>query len=510
MIEASTAWKEIHNRFLLPETYVEIDCGISEVGLQESASASGTVEEIFSDVEKILGTSDTKTDAKYATLEHNLWLLDGTRSLLPDTGPYENAGYVSNVDQSGSVTLTLPETHTVAIPGVTIVWSSEYSEYPPVFTVTAYNGSVVAAETTVTGNTQQRCLVDLEIINYDRVTVTVHNWCLPYRRARIDYVFLGHMLTFTKNDILSYTHEQYGDLLTGEIPKCSIEFALDNTDQRWNPSNPTGLERYLSERQKLTVRYGMDVGGIVEWIKGGTFYLSEWSAPSNGLEARFVARDLFEFLLNVDLEGYVYGSLYDLISYNASAYILPEGAEVSVDAFLANYSAAYEGDSTAAEVIQKAANAACCILRYDRAGMLHVEPLSKSVAGFRIPLSLAYSHPEVTLSKPLKMVSVDYGADAPYELPVFENGETQTVRNSFITEETQAALVAEWVRDMLQSRKMLSGEFRADPRLDLYDIVTVESKFGDFDAVVLTEIKYTFTGSFQASYGGRVIEGVYL
>lgn len=505
MIEASTAWKDIHNRFLLPETFVEIDCAVSEVGLQEKAAASGTNEAVFSDVERILGRSETSVMPKYATLEHNLWALDGTQSILEDGGPYENTGYVSNIDQSGSVTLTLEEEHTVAIPGVTIVWSSEYGEYPHVFTVTAYSGNVVAAETTVTGNTQQRCLVDLEIVNYDRVTVTVHNWCLPNRRARIEYVFLGHLLTFTKDDIISFTHEQSGDLLTGELPKYAIEFSLDNTDQRWNPSNPTGLERYLSERQKLTVRYGMDIDGTTEWILGGTFYLSEWSAPSNGLEARFVARDLFEFLISAEIKGAVYDSLYKLITYNATAHILPEDAVVVVDHSLTQYSVEYMGDSTAAEIIQKAANAGCCILRYGRDGVLHVEPLEKMLLDFRVPLSLAYSHPEVTLSKPLKMVSVDYGAEAPYELPVFNNGETQTVNNSFITKEAQAIQVAEWVRDVLSSRQTITGEFRADPRLDLYDVVTVESKFGDFSPVVITEIKYSYTGSFSATYAGRVI-----
>lgn len=505
MVDASEAWKDMQNRFILPETFVEIDCAITEVGVQEAAVASGTNEAEYSDVDRVRGVSATSIHAKYATLEHNLWSLDGSLSILPDDDPYENVGYVSNIDQSGSVTLTLPEVHTTPIPGVTITWSSEFNEYPHVFTVTAYNGSNIVAEVTVTDNNSTQSLVDMELTEYDKVTVTVHNWCLPNRRARIDYVFLGHMLTFTKDDIISFTHEQSGDLLTGELPKYSIEFSLDNSDSRWNPSNPTGLEKYLSERQKLTVRYGMDIDGVTEWIPAGTFYLSEWSAPANGLEARFVARDLFEFLITLDYSAYVYDSLEGLIEY-ATGLWLEEGSVV-IDAGLGAYSAEYQGTGTAAEIVQKAANAGCCILRYGRDGILHIEPLEKMLLDYRIPLSMAFSYPEVTLSKPLKKVSVDYGEEVPYELNVFENGETQTVTNDFITSEAQATLVAEWVRDILVSRKTISGEFRADPRLDLYDVVTVESKFGDLSPVVLTEIKYTFSGSFKASYAGRVIGG---
>lgn len=505
MIEASEAWKNIQQRFLLPETYVEIDCAIAEAGLQNETSASGTNEAIFSDVDSIRGISDTSTDAKYATLEPNLWALDGTHSILPDEAPYGNAGYVSDIAQSGSVTLSLPVVHTAAIPGITITWSSEYGEYPHVFTVTAYNGDTVVAETTVTDNNSPTSVVTLDIENYDRVTVTVHNWCLPDHRTRIDQVFLGHILTFTKNEIINFTHEQYGSLLSGELPKYSVKFSIDNSDSRWNPNNPTGMERYLSERQKITVRYGLDIGGTVEWIKAGTFYLSEWSAPSNGFEAMFVARDVFEFLIGAKNPAALYAPLTYIADSALAVGSLPADVVVDVDESLSQYSGEYVGDGTAAEMIQKCANASCSILRYDRDGVLHIEPLDKTITSYIIPLALAYSHPEVSLSKPLKSVSVDYGEAIPYELAVSSSGEVQTISNDFIVAEDQAADVAAWTRDMLSSRKTISGEFRADPRLDLFDVVTIESKFGAFAPVVITDVQYTYNGSFKATYVGQVI-----
>jgi hypothetical protein len=240
---------------------------------------------------------DSLTSTKYATNELNLWSLDGSCSILPSSAPYGASGYISNVESTGSVTLTFPAVHTVASSGLTITWSSLYGEYPKVFTVTAKNGTTVVAETTITDNMEKESAVFIALQNYDSITVTVQNWGLPHRRARIEKIVIGHVLTLTKQDIISFKHEQHGDLLSGELPKYSIEFTLDNTDGRWNPNNPTGLERFLSERQKLVVRYGLDVNGTIEWIKAGTFYLSEWDAPSNGLEARFVARDLFEFLI---------------------------------------------------------------------------------------------------------------------------------------------------------------------------------------------------------------------
>lgn len=509
MIPVSQAWKNTQYRFLLPETFVEISCTVTEIGAQDDAVASGTMEEIFSDVGSIPGTSGEQSTKYYATLEPNLWALDGTRNILEDSAPYANTGYVSNIAQGGSVTLKLPEVHTVPIPGVSITWSSEYDEYPHVFTVTAKNGDTVVAETTVTDNTSNKSLVYMEIANYDSITVTIHNWNMPDHRSRVDSLKLGLDLTFTKQEILSYTHEQRGSIVTAELPKNAIEFSIDNRDNRWNPSNPTGLERYLSERQKLTVRYGLDIGGTTEWIKAGTFYLSEWRAPSNGMEATFAARDMLEYMLNEVYTGITSGTLLDIANAAVAQANLPAGEIVFFSPVLDNYSITLPaGEHKIAEILQMCANAACCVFFQDRSGVLRIEPYTLELSEYLISSALSYSYPEIELSKALKSVSVEYNSgdtSEKYNLEVAASGETQTVSNPMINTEGHAFVVAEWVKESLISRKTISGEYRADPRLDLFDAVTVESKFGPVSPVVITDIKYQFNGSFRGSYTGRIM-----
>lgn len=500
MIEVSEAWKDIQQRFLLPETFIEIDCTISAVGAEKGATVRGEYEAKFSDVDSTI--TDAYSPVGYATNELNLWALNGTKTILPSSAPYDSMGYVSDIASTGGVTLSFPATHYVTSSGLTITWSNVYGEYPLVFTVTAKRGDTVIAEQTTTDNRTQTSVVFLEIVDCDSITITVHDWGLPHRRVRIEKILIGHVLTMTKDDIISFKHEQHGDLLSGELPKCSIEFTLDNTDGRWNPTNPTGMERYLSERQKLVVRYGMDVNGTVEWIPGGVFYLSEWDAPANGFEARFVARDTLEFMLNREMRESKSGTLAELI-----AYAVPEDVTVRVDESLANYSTQYTPMASAAEIVQMCANAGKCVMRYDRDGVLSVEPLNNTQTEYVITSALSYSHPEVHLSKPLGTVSVEYGGEDPYELPVASSGEKQTVTNSLIRDEARAMSVAEGVRDILKYRKSVSGEFRADPRLDLFDVVKVESKYGPLEPVVITNITYTYNGSFRGSYTGRVLEG---
>lgn len=509
MITVSDAWKDIHQRFLLPESYIEIDCGITDDEAQSVAEASGTDEAAFSNAPSVV--DDIADVAKYATLELNLWALDGSLSVLPTSGEYSNAGYVSNIESTGSVTVTFPEIRATAISGITITWSEKYGEYARVFSVIGKNGTDIISEVTVFDNKDTVSVVYMPLENYDSIAVVVHEWSLPNRRVRMERIVIGHILKFSKGDLLSFAHEQDGDLLSGKIPKYSIEFTLDNSDGRWDPNNPTGMAQYLSERQKLTVRYGLDVNGVAEWIKAGTFYLSEWYAPPNGLEARFVARDGFEFLIGIEMWGAM-ASKMSYMATNVTRNLWPSGSSVSYDPSLVDYMIDYSPSytngivSTPAEIVQKCANAASAILRCDRDGNLYIEPLNKALTEYNIPLALSYTYPEITLSKPLKEVDVDYGGDKSYLLSVAQSGERQTLTNDFIDSEENAVTVAGWVRDVLKNRKTISGEFRADPRLDLYDIVQIEDRYGRLLTVAITNIKYTFNGAFRGSYTGRILE----
>lgn len=508
MIAVSDAWKKKHEELILPETFVEISCTLTEIGVQELATASGTDEATFSDITAVTGTSGSENSTLYATFEPNLWLLDGTRNILSTEGPYTNSGYVSEIADGGSVTLSLPTVHTAAIPGVTITWSSKYGEYATDFTVTAKNGDTVVAETTITDNKSNKSIVYLDIANYDNVTVTVLKWSIPNHRSRIDHVYLGLDMVFTKKDIISYTHEQQGCMLSGELPKNSIEFSVDNSDNRWNPNNPTGMERYLSERQRLTVRYGMDIDGTTEWIKAGAFYLSEWRAPSNGLEASFVARDMLEYMLNTPYTGITSGKISEIIDSAIEIANLPTGAKVYHEIFPDKdfYVMSFTGEYSVAEVLQMCANALGCGLYQTSAGVLNILPINLYVSDYTIDKTKSYTWPEIELSKPLKEVEVAYyfNDGGKFILPVANTGETQTVDNPLIGSEDHAYYVANLVNNQLRLRQIITGEFRADPRLELFDYVTVDTKYGDM-RVVISNIKYSYNGAFRGSYTGRTV-----
>lgn len=318
---------------------------------------------------------------------------------------------------------------------------------------------------------------------------------------------LQDTLVYTKDDLLRFTHHQTGNLVSAELPKNSIEFSIDNSNGQWNPINPEGMERYLSQRLKITLRYGFDIDGVMEWIPGGVFYLSEWSVPANGIEASFVARDILEYMLNQPYTGDVSGTLYDLATRAIAEASLPEDAVVSLCEELNNYSVGaieYNGDESVAEILQKCANAACCRMYQNRDGVLAIERATYEDSGFTVPMEFSYSYPEIEFFRPLKAVIVSYGSDKTGTYTFYGSGETQTVTNELISTGEQAREVAKWTCDNLRTRQQIRGDFRCDPRLDLFDVVKIENKYGTISGVVLTDINVTFTGAFRVTYSGYI------
>ncbi len=513
MQNTSAAWVATHKQRLLPETYIELEYVASEPGLQADATATVTQEASFSDAENLISTQ-AKSPQKYTSLEWNSWGLDGTFDYFEDDPGYTTST-LSDLDAEftayPTITVTFSRVHTELIPGITLVWSEAFDEWASSFRITAYNGNAIVADRTVTENTDPVSQVWMDLQNYDRVIVEVISWSHPQHRCRAISLYMGIRTVYTKNDFMRYSHAQSVDLLSAALPKNEVSFALRNEDGRWNPGNPTGAEKYLMERQEISVRYGMIVDGRVEWIEGGRFWLSGWNTPSNGLEASFTARDILEFMNEV-YTGPRSGTLYAII---ATAF---EQAELStrddgsvryiVSDDLKNYSTDFSEEQqeyTCAEVIQLAANMGRCVMYQDRDGVMHVEPRTMLLTDYVIDQNVSYSHPEFEISKPLKAVSVDYGEDQKAVVTVGSVGEVQTVSNEFVKTQEDAQRVAQWTANLLSGRKTISGEYRADPRLDALDVVRVHSKYS-VNNVVVTDVELsTSGGAFRGRFSGKAV-----
>jgi hypothetical protein len=128
---------------------------------------------------------------------------------------------------------------------------------------------------------------------------------------------------------------------------------------------------------------------------------------------------------------------------------------------------------------------------------------------------VSYSHPDVELVKPLRQIKfIDHNGyngeeHKTHSFDVNSTGEDITIDSPYASYHVSyshwkalSKVYAGW----WNHREMISGEFRADPRLELFDIVTVETKYGDYTHVMLTNVKYTYNGSFRCNYTGKVVD----
>lgn len=314
---------------------------------------------------------------------------------------------------------------------------------------------------------------------------------------------------FSKKNITAFEHSRTSDLLSGSIPTNEIKFSLDNTQREWDITNPTNFAVYLAEASKVTVTYGQTTSEGIEWIPGGVFYLAEWETPSNGLEADFTAKSPLAYM-DEEYTGKRAGTLAEIATGACEQSDLPNGDKVrfKFDRILSTISTDFSGKTekyTRAEILQLVANAAGCIFYIDREGVLCIEPLSSELKEFTISRRKSYSYPEYTMSKQVKGIIVSYGEET-VTVPDVAAGVYQTIDNPFIVDYYRAVLVGQWTANILRKRVTLSGEYRADPRLDVLDRVNIQHQSSQESVAVISTLKFTYNGAWRGSYEARILE----
>jgi hypothetical protein len=530
MQTVSENWKNAHKQTLLSESYVEVSLDIADPDALADVSSQDNGAVYISGTSQVVSEVD-KNVSPYCTLEQNLWVLNGERKAIP-VSDYGGSGYVGDIlsnevcvfaEKMPLITLNFSKVFDRFIPGITITWSPTYGEFADSFVIMAYNGDTLIAHKEVTGNRSVKTLVMMDIVDYDRITIMITKWCLPYHRARVEEIFVGMNKVYSKTELFDYSHSQSVNPVSTSLPKTEIKFSIGNVDGEYNPYNEQGMAKYLMARQEVKARYGMKLNdGSVEWIKGGTFYLSEWYAKQNGLTAEFTARDLLEFMSATYEENHDLSSrtLYDLAELVLSAADLPLNDDGTVkwiidDSLKSITTTAPLPKDTLANCLQVIANAAECVLYQDRTGTLRIEPLKFDDTDYKIDLFNSYSKSEITVAKSIKQVTVkvhhytigDKGAESTttdVAVATGAIGETIVVDNPLIVEDDRASAIGAWVGTHLGHRMTLDSSWRVDVRLDALDIVTNENSYNT-NKVRMTDVEFKFNGAFRGTGEGKVI-----
>lgn len=225
---------------------------------------------------------------KYATLENNYTLLDGSFMVWNENSLVEN-GYATqdifeNINDN-TIIITNNST-TTSSKGVSIYFKENL---PFNFNVTINfrdgNSIIDEVRNNQTYN-YQYIFTDEKVIN--NVEIQILNVEFPKNRLRIASVDFNMGDVYEGEELLSFDVTEELDLMIENLPinTCSVKlnnYPSQNGGNRFDPINPTSIVRYLTSDATMKPYIGIltETNGI-EYVPMGVFYISDWSSDIDG------------------------------------------------------------------------------------------------------------------------------------------------------------------------------------------------------------------------------------
>lgn len=296
MLEQSAEWQNIfHSDELLPESNVIIKSDINTINTQAmSVVSSGRV--YFSNVDNF-GKQDFepgKEEQKLATLELNLWILDGSFNTVIGNAERdkENRFVSNNLCDENCDFQDFPYiglNHSTPFPGtgfMTVKFAPFLEESASGVQIETNN---VLGEFSIDSTNQYIPLKKEEFfMPTNSVVLYIKSWRLPFRRARVSELVLGLRLYFDKTIISRFGHDRTIDMVSAKLPQNDLDFSIIDVECDYDIENPNAkYADSLSANSKFEIYYGYKLsdGWEYKWID--TLYLANLSRPQNGIEASF-------------------------------------------------------------------------------------------------------------------------------------------------------------------------------------------------------------------------------
>lgn len=393
----------------------KVEFEILDVDAASDGTVTVTAESSFSIKAQILNLTRLMC-AKYATLEDDYWLLDGSFCLPPklsetghEVGWWSSALCDAAGDFAVNQVITLDFTKDHSSIGLSITFDPMTGEYADTFDIDVYDSSAVLLHhEAVTGNTDTLYILTENLTNFRQVVVTITKWGVGNRRARVTEIDFGIIIEYTDTDIINMNVLEDIDTTSGQTSSNEMKFMLNNQAQLFNILNPTGIYPYLQRKQKLKPYLGLVITpALTEFIGMGIFYLTNWKADEGELTASFEARCMLDIL---NQSQYRKGKQQSrTLGLLAEDVLIDAGViDYYIDAAL--YAITSAGNlpiSTHREALQSIAISGKAVLYCNRNGTVVLDQLSNVASGETISLNDMYKSPLIQLDKLANTVNVE-------------------------------------------------------------------------------------------------------
>lgn len=216
------------------------------------------------------------TNTTIATLEENLWLLNGA-FINPTPGRRYN-GYISNkmsdeegnFDVNPSIDVELASISNIENFSI-ILNPAVKSGYPKQVDVVLLNSLNEEIGTFSKDISKESSLPNLvyEINTNDvaKLRIDFIGTVSPHRRIRVSSIMFGKVLTLTQNEILNSDYLDKCSYVPDTIPSRTFSFTTENYDKRYNIDNPNNGYVDLDRQTRIMIRNGYNIYGYDETSK---------------------------------------------------------------------------------------------------------------------------------------------------------------------------------------------------------------------------------------------------
>ena len=466
------------------------------------------------DLGSVRGTVDdiSSPGGKYADLERNSWVLDGTYNILPDNAGDSAVGWwsssISGADGTFATNPKIKYMFSVPIStlGWTLIFDTKSEQYASRVKITAYgaNGSTVidTGEYTIS---EPYAGIQHYVGDYYGVEIEFLETSEPYRRVRLTEIDFGLTKFYDRNSI-SEAEITYGaDIISSSLPTRELVLSFDNSDKQYNLLNPDGVYQYLQDGQ--TIDAVITING--EDISMGTFYFTSADVSKSAIVPRLIANDRIWAL---DGQNYDGGrdetiTLEAAIAEVLSGYNIPvsySGGAASVAVVMA-----IPQKTKIREAVRLLAQAAMCTVYIDRDNTMRFTQFSiNDIEDGEITNDELYDYSGVSIAEKIDgvrlSVSNEYrvsaGGESTGTNTTYSSGEGElfkSVSNPCVADENGQA-VADWLLAGFKCRKRYAVKNRCDPAVEIGDTLKIWDIFDNRENAVVTGINLRFNGGLYA------------
>lgn len=492
MIDSSAEYKKAivgDTRRMIVKAIIDIidpDIVYGEVAFQSESEYSRTEE---------LHDKEFGNPPKYATLETDRWLLDGSWDIFPDDvadclpGIAYSSGTLSGEDGTFSTAQYVElQFSNVSILQACSVWfpDNDYDGIPVDFTVEVKQGGTAYFTKTFTGNTDANVSMDgFTVNNPDAIRVTVTKWSKPDRRMRVVEIVPGIYEEWDGNMLASFSLKHQGDVSCVSLPYGTCSIRMDNKSRRFEPRKKNGVFQSIEERQGIDVSMACRLpDGTDEYKRLGIFYQHSggWKTGDNGLTIQWDLVDIIglladrEFIvpdaLPTTLEGWI-AALVGQLGVNFEGHYTVDPGYASKPVTVRE-NADVEGQKCG-DLLRYVCMATGTWPRADaETGYLAAEPMWNQ--GNKITLDNLSSYPAMKANSDLSAIIFTLNDEKDTKYVVSGNftasSDTVSVSNPFIKTQADALTAARMILSAYGGN-MLEITGRGDPTSEIGDVDTV-------------------------------------